>query len=136
MKNIWHRLPTAARWFLVTFVFMVIAAAGAYAYIALTAVGEITIEEPLSFVSGSTFEVELYPQESISHDITVANASSLDLVVDLISTISPDPGGGLTVNVPNKLTIPATGEATASILIVAGKSAPAGVFSIEIGFDR
>lgn len=136
MKRLWHRLPSVARWFLVTAVIMVVAGAGAYAYVALTATGEIIVEEPLSFIGESTFEVTLYPQESVTQDLTVANASSQDLGVDLITTISPDPGGGLSVNVPGKVTVPATGQVTVSIIIMAGKSAPAGVFAIEVGFDR
>lgn len=31
MKKLWHRLPSVARWSLVTFMFMAIAGAGAYA---------------------------------------------------------------------------------------------------------
>jgi len=136
LKKIWYGLPTVVRWLLVTVVIMAVAGAGVYAYIALTATVEIVIEEPLSFVGENVFEVTLYPQETVTQEVTIANASSLDFDVNLVITISPEPEGGLNVDVPKKVTVPANGEVTVTITIKAGKSAPAGAFAVEIGFDR
>lgn len=137
MKRLWRTLPRAVRWLLVTTLILILAAGGVYAYKALTAEVTLTVEECLSFVGDSTFTVSLYPLESETVEITVANASSFDLDVDLLSTIIPDPGAkGLTVTIPKTITVPATGQEVVSVVIEAGKSAEPIAYAITIDFER
>lgn len=137
MKKLWRSLPFVARWMLVTIFLLVLTAGGAYAYVALTATGEVTVEECLSFVGPNTFSVSLYPQESITAQVTIANASQGAIDIDLASTVVPDPGTkGLTIDIPAKITVPAIGQVAVSIIVTAGKSAEPGVYNISILFDR
>jgi len=132
-----RRVSGMARWLLVTLVLLIFAGGGAYAYVALTSTGEVTVEECLSFVGPSTFDVTLYPLESRTVDLTIANASSAAIEIDLISTVVPDPGPkGLTITVPKKVIVPATGETVVIISIDAGKSAEPGVYRVSISIDR
>ncbi len=118
-------------------IFLLLVGIGALAFVAITATGDITVEENLSFVGESTFSVALYPQESETAQLTIANASTIAMIVDLLATIIPDPGNkGLSVEVPNNVTVPASGQVTVDIVITAGKSAEAGVYSITIEIDR
>ena len=110
-------------------------AGGVRAYVALTGSGDITVTEPLSFVGNSTFSVNLL--ETTTAELTIANASSSDLSVDLTSVIVPDPGNkGLTVDIPNSITVPANGQAVIDITIMAGKSAVPDTYSVSIVIDR
>lgn len=137
MKRLWRTLPHFVRWLLVTLLILMVVGGGVWAYVALTATGEITVEEALSFVGPSTFSVTLYPGESDIVQLTVANASSADIDVDLLSTITPDPGPkGLTVDIPNKITAPGNGQVTLDIGISAGKSAVPDTYSVTIEFAR
>lgn len=125
------------RWVLVTILILAIIGGGVYAYVALTATGDVTVVEALSWVGSNTFSVNLYPQESVIESLTLANASSVDLTVDFISVVTPDPGPkGLTVSVPNNLNVPATGQASFDITITAGKSAEPQAYTVEIQVDR
>ncbi len=57
--------------------------------------------------------------------------------VDLISSVTPDPGTkGLTVNIPNKITVQGNGQTIVTITITAGKSAEPNVYTVSIMFDR
>jgi len=108
-----------------------------YAYKALTGTGQVEVQEALSFVGASTFDVSLYPQESQSAQLTIANASSVAMDVDLTSEVLPDPGSkGLTVTIPSKITVPATGQIVVDISVTAGKSAEPQLYSVSIFFDR
>ncbi len=137
MKKLWRTLPHFVRWSLVTLLILAVIGGGVYAYVALTATGDITVEESLSFVGSSTFSVSLYPQESEVAQITVANASSIDMDIDLASTVIPDPGPqGLTVDLPNNVSVPGSGQVVIDITITAGKSAEPQVYSVEIEIVR
>jgi len=110
---------------------------GIYAYKALTAEVEVTVSECLSFVGPDWFEVALYPGENDTAEITVANASSVSIEVELVSTVTPDPGPkGLTVSIPNKITAPAQGQITFNIGVSANNSVEPGVYRIMIDFER
>ena len=137
MRKIWKRLPSALRWTLVTLLILMFTGGAVYAYVALTATDDITVEECLSFVGDSTFSVTLYPQESQAEQITVANASTLDMDVDLISTVDPDPGPkGMTVDIPSKITVPGSGQEVIDIIITAGKNAEPGSYTVSIEIIR
>ena len=131
------RIGNFTKWLLVTILILMVTGGAVWAYTALTSTGDITVEEPLSFVGDSTFDVTLYPQESDTAQITVANASSVDMEVDLISSIDPDPGAkGMDVDIPAKVNVPATGQATIDIVITAGKSAEPGSYTVSIVIVR
>ena len=137
MKNWWRKLSPLIRWVLITLLIMILTTGGVYAYVALTATGEVTIEETLSFVGPNTFSVQLYPQQSISANITIANASPMSLDVDLISLVNPDPGTkGLIITIPSKITVPASGQAVVTIDISASKSVVPGIYNISIQIAR
>ena len=137
MKKRWRILPEFIRWLLVTLIILVIIGGFVAAFTALTGTGDITVEENLSFVGPSTFTVSLYPQESEVAQLTVANASSIDMDIDLASTVIPDPGTqGLTVDLPNNVTVPGSGQVVIDITITAGKSAEPQVYSVSIEIIR
>ena len=137
MKNWWRKLPFLARWVLVTLLIMILTTGGVYAYVALTATGEVTIEEALSFVGPNTFAVQLYPQQSTSANITIANASPMSLDVDLISLVTPDPGTkGLIITIPSKITVPASGQSIITINIAASKSVVPDIYNVSIQIVR
>jgi len=137
MKKRWRILPQFVRWLLVTLLILVVIGGGVYAYTALTGTGDITVEESLSFVGPNTFSVSLYPQESDTAQLTVANASSIDMEIDLLSTVTPDPGAkGLTVDLPSKVTVPGSGQVVIDITITAGKNAEPQVYSVSIEIMR
>lgn len=130
-------IPKIIRWFLVTTTLILLTAGGVYAYQALTGQGQVTVIENLSWVGDSTFEVSLYPQESTTETLTLANASSVSMDVDIINTITPDPGTkGMTITVPNKVTVPASGQVSFDITITAGKSAEPVTYTITFGVER
>ena len=130
-------LPSFIRWLLITFLILGIVAGGVYAYIALTGQGQIIVVEPLSWVGSNTFTVSLYPQEGITVTLTLANDSSVALETDFTYTIIPNPvGKGLTVTLPNKLIVPATGQASFNVGITASKSAEPGTYNITIEVNR
>ncbi len=132
-----RKISGVVRWLLVTLVLLIFAGGGAYAYVALTSTGEVTVEECLSFVGPSTFSVTLYPLESQTVDLTIANASSAAIEIDLISTVIPDPGPkGLTITVPKKIIVPAVGQVVVTIDVDAGKNAEPGVYQVSISIDR
>ena len=137
MKRLWRLLPGAIRWVLVTLLILLIVGGGVWAYVALTATGEITIEECLSFVGDSTFTISLYPQGSDVGQVTLANASPDAIEVDLLSEVTPDPGPkGLTVDIPAKITVPASGQIAVDITVTASKSVEPGIYTVSIEFDR
>jgi len=137
MRRLWRALPHFVRWLLVTALILVVVGGGVWAYTALTASIEVTVEECLSFVGSSTFSVSLYPQESETVSLTIANASSVDMDIDLVSNITPDPRAkGLTVDIPNKITVPASGQVVVDIVMTAGKSVEPGAYSITMEIVR
>ena len=123
------------RWILATLLLLLIVGAGAYAYVALTSTGEVTIDECLSFVGSNTFSVSMYPQGTEVVQLTIANASPDDIAIDLISTITPELKG-ITIDIPKKLTVPAVGQVVVDITISAGKSAAPQTYVISIEVDR
>jgi len=137
MKKRWKLLSPAVRWCLVTLLILILVGGSVWAYVALTATGDITVEECLSFVGPSTFTITLYPQGSDVGQVTVANASPDAIVVDLLSEVMPDPGPkGLTVDIPAKITVPGSGQIAVDITVTASKSVEPGLYTVSIEFDR
>ena len=125
------------RWLLVTIVVLAIVGGVAYAYVALIGTGEVTVIENLSWVGVNSFQVDLYPQESTTESLTLANASSIAMDVDILSTITPDPGSkGMAIDVPSGVTVPGNGQASFSVTITAGKSAEPITYTITFEIDR
>lgn len=117
-------------------IILIVASIGVYAYIALMGRIEVEVPEPLSFVGSSDFRVELYPGESVDVSITIANASSANLDVDVGYTASPDPAGHLSVSIPNKITAPGNGQVTFDVTITALKSATPNIYDIDYEIIR
>ncbi len=137
MKKLWKTSPAIIRWILVTMLFLMLTAGGVYAYIALTATGQITVQECLSFVGGNTFSLTIYPQQTKTAQVTIANASPINMEVDLSYIVVPDPGTkGLTVTIPKKITVPASGQLAVTITVSASKSVEPGVYDVSINFVR
>ena len=134
----WKGLSSVARWLLVTITIMVVTGSVAYAaYRALTGTGEVTVIENLSWVGENTFAVNLYPQESVVESLTLANASGVEMDVDIVSTIDPDPGAkGMDIDVPAGVTIPASGQASFDVTITAGKSAEPITYTVTFYIER
>lgn len=131
------KLSGIVRWLLATIVILVIVAGSAYAYVALTGTGQVTVIECLSWVGANTFDVDLYPQESTTINLILANESSLAIDVDVVSTVTPDPGAkGMTIDVPNGVTVPASGQAPFDVTITAGKSAEPITYTVTFEIVR
>lgn len=137
MKGLWKGLSPVIRWLLTTLLLLLIVSGVAYAYVALTGTGEVTVEECLSWVGPSTFSVSLYPQESQVESLTLANASGVDMDIDITSVVTPDPGTkGLVIDVPKTLTVPAVGQIAFDITITAGKNAEPDTYTVTIDIVR
>jgi len=137
LKTWWKGLPSIVRWLLVTLTIMAVTGGSVLAYQALTGTGEVTVIENLSWVGENSFAVNLYPQESTTESLTLANASSVEMDVDIISTIDPDPGAkGMSIDVPASVTVPANSQAPFNVTITAGKSAEPVVYTITFSVER
>lgn len=136
MKQIWRRLPGVVRWLLVTLMVMTIVAGGSSAFVAVTSVSDVTVIECLSWVGESTFSITLYPQEEDTFDLIVANASSQSIMVDILSSITPDPGGKVTISAPNNLTVPANGQQAFTVTVSASKKVVPDTYTITLQIDR
>lgn len=137
IKKVWKGLPSITRWLLVTFIAMLIMSGAAYAYVALTGTGQVTVVENLSWVGENTFAVNLYPQESVTKSLTIANASSSAMIADIVSTVTPDPGSkGMSIDMPKTVTVPANGQVPFNITITVGKSAEPITYTITFEIQR
>ena len=130
----WKLLPPTIRWLAITLLILTVTTGSVLAYRALTAEVEVTVEECLSFVGTSSFQVLLYPGESETVQIAIANLSSVDIEIDLIPTAIGIEN--LTITIPKKITASAKGETTVNIGILASKSTIPGIFTITISFER
>ena len=136
MRRCWTFLPNFVRWLLVTVLVIAVVGGAAYAYKILTITGEVTVKEAISVVGDTTFSFSLYPQESASKQFTLANASSISLDVSLNYTCTPAPGNNISVTLPNKVSVPATGQANFTVQVTASKSAEPKSYSISIDIER
>ena len=136
MRRCWTFLPNFVRWLVVTLLVIAVVGGAAYAYKILTVTGEVTVKEAISVVGDTTFSFSLYPQESASKQFTLANASSINLDVSLNYTCIPDPGNNISVTLPNKVSVPATGQANFTVQATASKSAEPKGYSISISIER
>ena len=131
----WKLLPPIIRWGLVTLLILMMTVGVVLAYKALTAEVEVTLEECLSFVGDSSFQVLLYPGETETVQVIISNQSSVPIEVDLDSTITGG-DGGLTVDIPKKITVASKDETIININILASQSAVPGTYLITIDFER
>lgn len=104
------------------------------AYTILTMTGQVTVQESIT-VAPTTFTASMYPGESYSQSLTLSNASSVAVEVAFTSSVSPVTPE-VTLTVPNKVTVPATGSITAQVSVVASKSAAPGAYVVSIGLTR
>lgn len=132
----WKRIPTAARWILVTLAIIAVTSSITFAaYKALHSEGTVQIDECLSWVGSNTFEVQLYPQESETVTLTIRNVSSLPIDVELVDKINPKIKG-LEVTMPDVVTVPAGGDLDVDILVAAGKDCEPGACDVTIDVER
>jgi len=105
------------------------------AYAALTGQVTGTIEEPLAWVGDSSYDFgTIYPTETVLCSLTVSNAAPNDIEFDVIYTILPvDLSSEITIDIPSKLTAPASGQIQFDIEITASKSAPP-VSGLEVNY--
>ena len=104
------------------------------AYTILTITGNVTVKEPVT-VSPATFEAEFYAGETYTKALTLTNSSSVAMDVSFTSSISPVTTE-VSLTAPNKVTVPATGSATAQVSVIASKSAAPGAYVVSIGLTR
>jgi len=122
-------------WYLII---TLIVTSGALAYQIFSGRVEVTVQEPISKVGTWEFTDDLYPKQSKAYTVTAANASPTDSFdLTILYTISPDiTGKDITVSVPNKITVPAGGQASGDITVTLGKSAVPGKYTITFSPDR
>lgn len=113
-----------------------VVAAWVGAYTALTGILQLEVQENLSFVGGSEFQLEGYPGQTLYQEVTVANASPDDMDIDVGYLVSPDPGSDLNIQTPNKVTVPGGGEVTFEITIITSKSAAPMFYEINYQIMR
>jgi hypothetical protein len=104
------------------------------AYLIVTLTGQVTVKESIT-VTPTTFTASMYPGESSVQSLALSNASSVATDVSFTSSISPVTSE-VTLNAPNKVTVPATGSAMAQVSVVASKSAAPGTYTVSIGLTR
>lgn len=104
------------------------------AYVIITVPGEVTVEEAIT-VSPTSFTATIYPGESHAEALNLSNASSVSLDVSFTASIDPATSG-VSVSIPNKVTVSGGGSAVANITISASKSAPPGIYVISIDLER
>jgi len=104
------------------------------AYTIINITGEVQVSEAIT-VSPTSFAVGLYPAESVVEVLTISNAGSEAIEVNFVALVTP-PNPELSVSVPTKVTIPASGSELASITISASKSLEPGLFTVEVGVTR
>jgi len=109
---------------------------GVWAYTALVGTIELGVEENLSFVGDSEFQLEGYPGQILYQEITIANASPDDMDIDVGYVVMPDPGSDLKVNTPKNVTVPGDSEATFEITITISKSAAPMFYEINYEIIR
>lgn len=107
-----------------------------WAYVALTGTVQLEVQENLSFVGESQFELEGYPGQTLYQEVTVANASPDDMDIDVGYVVMPNPGSDLNVNTPKNVTVPGAGEATFEITITISKSAAPMFYEINYEIIR
>lgn len=109
---------------------------GVWAYTALTGIIQLEVQENLSFVGESEFQLEGYPGQTLYQEITVANASPDDMDFDVGYTVSPPPGTDLNINTPKKVNAPGGGEVTFEVTITISKSAAPMFYEISYEIIR
>jgi len=109
---------------------------GVWAYTALVGTIELGVEENLSFVGDSEFQLEGYPGQTLYQEITVANASPDDMNIDVGYLVMPDPSSDLRVDTPKNVTVPGEGEKTFEITITINKSATPMFYEINYEIIR
>jgi len=107
-----------------------------FAYVALTGIIQLEVQENLSFVGSNEFQLEGYPGQTLYQELTVANASPDDMDIDVGYVVMPDPGSDLNVNTPKNVTVPGEGEATFEITIIISKSAAPAFYEINYEIIR
>ena len=114
--------------------FLIVVGVAYAAYTIITITGEVTVEEAIT-VSPGSFTATMYPSETHTATLTLSNAASVGIEVNFTASVSPA-SPEITVAVPAKVTVPATGSATADIDVRASKSAVPNTYTISVGVTR
>ncbi len=104
------------------------------AYTIVTLVGVYKVTEPIT-ISPSSWTigapgVPFYAGETSTKDVTVTNAASVPIEVDLVETISGPSPAEFTVTFTKKVTVPALGNAVVAVSAKAGKSITPGEYTL------
>ena len=114
----------------------IVVGTGVLAYVALTGILQLEVQENLSFVGESEFTLEGYPGQTLYQELTVANASPDDMDISVGYVVMPAPGGDLNVQTPNKVTVPGDGDVSFEITIIISKSAAPCFYDINYEIIR
>ena len=148
LKKRWHSIPVAL---VSALLVLVLAAGGVFAYNFLSGSVKVEVEEAITVSyqwSGGDWTVwdgteltitDAYPGESVVIGIKVANASSADLTINMVATVTAAPDGGW-----DKITVtggPAgavAGGATwqGTITGTIAGDAPSGNYTVGLTFAR
>ena len=108
------------------------------AYAIITSTINVGVQESIS-ISPQSFDVSLYPKQSVWVTFTVSNANPTnDTDVDFSYTVTGPTPSELTVDfVPSSMVnVPASGSADVKVRIRASKSIPPGAYTISITWNR
>ena len=121
-------------------VILMVPLAIAMAYTIVTIIGTYQVTEPVT-VSPSSWTVGapgnlFYAGETSTKNVTLSNAASVPIEVDLAETITGPTPDKLTVTFTKKLIVPATGTLIATVIIQASKSITPGEYIVSISVVR
>lgn len=123
-------------WIISAIIAVLITSGGVSAYTAVTASGEVTIDEPISIIEGNTFSFNLYPGDFDTLDLSVKNSSPNVMTVFPTAVITPSAGQDICIEMPPSLTINPGQTVNLTADVFATVAAPPGTYSIEIMMER
>ncbi len=110
------------------------------AYAIMTIVGTYNVTEPITISPSSwtvgTPGVPFHAGETSIKDVTVTNAASVPIEIDLVETVTGPSPAEFTVTFTKKVTVPATGSIVVAVTAKASNSTAPGAYTVSIGTTR
>lgn len=104
------------------------------AYLVITVIGSVTVEESIT-VAPTSFAVTLKPKEVHSEPLTISNSGTADVDVELAMTVLPGVGVVVTLS-KDKVTVPASGSTIVTVTSRAKNDVIPGPYTISTSISR